>query len=114
MRCPECEHDNTEGAWLCINCGSKLPRPDDDAPELKAAEHPKAPDVQQDEPSRFAPQISESLRKLRDRTERERGKKRSTQRMGAPSGVILGMPLAVWALVAGVFVLFIYVMSALQ
>lgn len=114
MLCPECEHDNTEGAWLCINCGSKLPRPDDDAPEVEVTEQPKAPDVQQDEPSRFAPQISENLRKLRDRTEREREKKGSTQRMGAPSGVILGMPLVVWAVIALVFVLFIYMMSALQ
>ena len=46
MRCPECEHDNTEGAWLCINCGSKLPRPDDDAPEIKMAHHYNAsPDI---------------------------------------------------------------------
>ena len=114
MRCPECEHDNTEGAWLCINCGSKLPRPDDDAPEIKMAEQPQAPDQQQEEPSRFAPQISENLRKLRDRTEREREQKPSTPRIGAPSGSILGLPLAVWGLVALIFVIFIYVVSSLQ
>ena len=79
MRCPECEHDNTEGAWLCINCGSKLPRPEDDAPEIEMAEQPQAPDPQHEEPSRFAPQISENLRKLRDRTEREREQKRPTR-----------------------------------
>ena len=114
MRCPECEHDNTEGAWLCINCGSKLPRPDDDAPEIKMAEQPQAPDQQQEEPSRFAPQISENLRKLRDRTDREREQKPSTPRIGAPSGSILGLPLAVWGLAALIFVVFIYVVSSLQ
>ncbi|HCU72253.1 MAG: hypothetical protein CL790_04760 [Chloroflexi bacterium] len=114
MRCPECEHENTEGAWLCINCGSKLPRPEDDAPEIKMADQPQAPDAQQEDPSRFAPQISENLRRLRDRTEREREQKRSTQRIGTPSGVILGLPLTVWALVAFIFVIFVYVLSALQ
>ena len=114
MRCPECEHDNTEGAWLCINCGSKLPRPEDDAPEIEMAEQPQAPDQQQEEPSRFAPQISENLRKLRDRTEREREQKPSTPRIGAPSGSILGLPLAVWGLAALIFVAFIYVVSSLQ
>ena len=114
MRCPECEHENTEGAWLCINCGSKLPRPEDDAPEIKVAEQPQAPDQQQEEPGRFAPQISENLRKLRDRTEREREQKHSTPRTRIPSGVILGLPLAAWGIVAFVFVLFIYVMSELQ
>ena len=114
MRCPECEHDNTEGAWLCINCGSKLPRPEDDAPEIEMAEQPQAPAPQHEEPSRFAPQISENLRKLRDRTEREREQKRPTPRIAAPSGAILGLPLAVWGLVAFIFVIFIYVVSSLQ
>ena len=114
MRCPECEHDNTEGAWLCINCGFKLPRPDDDTSEGEVAGQPKPRDTEHDEPSRFAPQISENLRKLRDRTERERAQKRSTQRIGTTSGIILGLPLMVWGIVGFVLVLVIYVISALQ
>ncbi len=111
MECPECSHENTEGAWLCINCGEKLPRPEtseaESNPETTATE----------EPSRFAPKISENLRKLRDQTERERvaSQRRSGASVSAPtSGTLLGIPLAIWAVVAVVLIAFVIVVSNLQ
>ena len=82
MRCSECNHENTEGAWLCINCGTKLPRPEDQelGEDSRKVDEPK--EVQQRDEDQFAPQISENLRKLRERTERERGRQVTVPRMG--------------------------------
>ncbi|MCY3896894.1 MAG: hypothetical protein OXG17_10535, partial [Chloroflexi bacterium] len=62
----------------------------------------------------FAPQISENLRRLRDRTERERARQRPTQTSPGSSGSFLGIPIVVWGLVIFLFVAFVYAMSALQ
>ena len=114
MRCSECNHENTEGAWLCINCGTKLPRPEDQelGDESRKVDEPK--EVQQRDEDQFAPQISENLRKLRERTERERGRQVTVPRMGAPSGTFLGFPLVVWVPIALFFIIFVYVLSSLQ
>ena len=115
MRCQECEHLNTEGAWLCINCGAKLPRPETQDATAESSNAPAESATESDEPSRFAPQISENLRRLRDRTERERARQRPAQQTtpGA-SGSFLGIPIVVWGLVIFIFVAFVYAMSALQ
>ncbi len=114
MRCQECDHQNTEGAWLCINCGAKLPRPEDQESTAESSSKPAEPATERDEPSRFAPQISENLRRLRDRTERERARQRPAQASPGSSGSFLGIPIVVWGLVLFVFIAFIYAMSALQ
>lgn len=114
MRCSECNHENTEGAWLCINCGTKLPRPEDQelGDESRKVDEPK--ETQDRDEDQFAPQISENLRKLRERTERERGRQVTVPRMGAPSGNLLGFPLVVWVPIALFFIIVVYVMSSLQ
>lgn len=115
MRCQECEHQNTEGAWLCINCGAKLPRPEDQEQTAETPEKAAGPAAERDEPSRFAPQISENLRRLRDRTERERASQRpARQPTPGASGNFLGIPILVWGLIIFLFVAFVYAMSALQ
>lgn len=114
MRCQECDHQNTEGAWLCINCGAKLPRPEDQDRAAETSSRPAEPAAERDEPSRFAPQISENLRRLRDRTERERARQRPAQRSAGDGGRFLGIPLVVWGLIIFLFVIFVYTMSALQ
>ena len=114
MRCKECDHQNTEGAWLCINCGAKLPRPEDEERAGESSSPPAESAAERDEPSRFAPQISENLRRLRDRTERERARQRPAQASPRTSGRFLGVPLTVWGLVIFLFIIFIYAMSALQ
>ena len=116
MRCSECAHENTEGAWLCINCGTKLPRPDDQELESESHEVDAPREVSDRDESRFAPQISENLRKLRDRTERERGRQVTIPRIGTGtlSGTFLGLPLIVWVPIALVFIIFVYVVSGLQ
>ena len=114
MRCQECDHQNTEGAWLCINCGAKLPRPEDKDSAAETSRPAAEPAAEGEEPSRFAPQISENLRKLRDRTERERGAQRPARPSVGSSGNILGIPLVVWGLIIFLLVAFVYAMSALQ
>ena len=114
MRCQECDHENTEGAWLCINCGVKLPRPEDQESTTDAPRRPAEPAAEAEEPSRFAPQISENLRKLRDRTERERARQRPSQPSAGGTGSFLGIPLIVWGLIILAFIAFVYAMSALQ
>ncbi len=116
MQCPECSHQNTEGAWLCINCGEKLPRPE--TSETEVSSETTAPD----ESGRFAPKISENLRRLREQTEREqteRGRAPSPRRSrdtapSSPSTTLLGLPLTVWAAVAILLIAFIIVVSNLQ
>ncbi len=116
MRCPECEHENTEGAWLCINCGAKLPRPETEAQD--DAEHEReheagsgsAGETTSEEPSRFAPRISENLRRLRDQTEHDRA--RTTPR--AAGANLLGIPLVAWAVVVFVIIVFVVLVSSLQ
>ena len=114
MRCQECDHQNTEGAWLCINCGAKLPRPEDQETAAETSGRTAEPAAEREEPSRFAPQISENLRRLRDRTERERARQRPAQSSPGASGSFLGIPLIVWGLVIFLFIAFVYAMSALQ
>ncbi|MDE2903676.1 MAG: hypothetical protein OXP73_11705 [Chloroflexota bacterium] len=114
MRCQECDHQNTEGAWLCINCGAKLPRPEDQEQAAETSGQPAGSTSESDEPSRFAPQISENLRRLRDRTERERARQRPTPASSGTSGSFLGIPVIVWGLVIFILVGFVYAMSALQ
>ncbi len=110
MRCTECDHANTEGAWLCINCGAKLPRA-----ELEGDPETAVESSQPEEPSRFAPQISENLRRLRDQTERERGGRRRPRTPARPSASnLLGIPLAAWALIVFLFLIFIVLVSQLQ
>ena len=112
MRCPECEHENTEGAWLCINCGHKLPRPEtQDSEQDEQGESSVSAQPDRDEPSRFAPQVSENLRRLRDQAERERARR---QVSGTGGAAVLGIPLTVWALIAFLLVLFVVLMSSLQ
>ena len=95
MNCPECDHENTEGAWLCINCGAKLPRAEE-------AEREAAEEIESiEEPSRFEPTISENLRRLRERAgtssrgPAETGRWRR-MRLGLPG--LTGVPVATsWA-----------------
>ncbi len=111
MQCPECSHQNTEGAWLCINCGEKLPRPE--TSETEVSSETAAPD----ESGRFAPKISENLRRLREQTERERGAAPRRPRDAAPrtpSSTVLGLSLTVWAAVAILIIAFVIVVSNLQ
>lgn len=114
MRCPECNHENTEGAWLCINCGEKLPRPEDESGSEDATSETTAASSEPEEPSRFAPRISENLRRLRDRTERDRAQGRTRRSPSVPRTAPFGIPLAVWAVLGFVFVLFIMIVSNLQ
>ncbi len=111
MRCPECSHQNTEGAWLCINCGEKLPRPE--TAETDLSPETAAPD----ESGQFAPKISENLRRLREQTERERATSERRPRKTAPSSPstnLLGLPLTVWAAVAILLIVFVIAVSNLQ
>ncbi len=114
MRCPDCEHENTAGAWLCINCGMKLPRPEDAEQGATTTGTPAKAEAERDEPSRLAPQISENLRKLRERTERERTQNRSPERRVSIGGRFLGLPLMAWGVIIFLFVVFAYIMSSLQ
>ena len=125
MNCPECEHSNTEGAWLCINCGAKLPRADagESVPEEDAGS-----EAQSEDPIRFEPTISENLRRLRERT-RDQGRERPKGTPGGarrerdlpqatmPSfsgGKFLGLPGSVWVIVGSIFVIGAMVLSGLQ
>ncbi len=112
MRCPECEYENTEGAWLCVNCGAKLPRPETEAHDDAEHEHQHeaGTEAAHEEPSRFAPQISENLRRLRDQTEDDRA--RTTP--NALRANFLGIPLVAWGLVTLVIIIFIVIVSSLQ
>lgn len=119
MRCPECEHENTEGAWLCINCGAKLPRAD--VKDQSGGPDEVASPAPPQEPSRFAPQISENLRRLRDQTERARQRARNARsprpaRSRDATGPVIyfGFPLAAWALIGFVLIVIVFVMSQLQ
>lgn len=125
MNCPECDHSNTEGAWLCINCGAKLPRAD--ASE-SASEEDTSPEDQSEGSVRFEPTISENLRRLRERT-RDQGRESPK---GAPSGArgernlpqatipsfsggnFLGLPGFVWVIFGSIFAISFMVFSGLQ
>ena len=117
MKCHECEHTNTEGAWLCINCGAKLKRDEDEAQD-PSAEHAE-------EQGEFEPTISENLRRLRERA--TDGNSRPTRTPQPPTGMpkiempnlgsrssILGLPTSVWAVFALVFIIALMVLSNLQ
>ena len=118
MKCHECGYANTEGAWLCINCGAKLKR-DEDETQDPSAEHAKE---QSDE---FAPTISENLRRLRERASdgNASAPRRPQPTTGMPKielpnlasgSTILGLPTSVWAVFAVVFVIALMVLSNLQ
>ena len=116
MQCPDCDHDNTSGAWLCINCGAKLPREGQVAPDPEQGEESSA-----DEPSRFEPAISENLRRLRERAQRPTRPGQRSGRRSPPTRVpqlsqstILGLPWAFWAVVIFLFVVIAMVLSNLQ
>jgi len=118
MKCQECGHENTEGAWLCINCGAKLDREGD-------AVEDSAETVE--EPSRFEPSISENLRRLRDRTvDRQRTGSSKRKPSGRPSqpplkmpniaggGLVLGLPIGVWLVAAFLFFVVAVMLGNLQ
>ena len=119
MNCPECDHENTEGAWLCINCGVKLPRAEE--AEREAAEESESVE----EPSRFEPTISENLRRLRERTASGNAAKSSRPRRapdrpaipGLPKlsgGAVLGFSPTVWVALAALLVVVALTLSSLQ
>ena len=119
MNCPDCDHANTEGAWLCINCGGKLPRAEE--AELEAIEAPESIE----ETGSFDPTISENLRRLRERTaSRVPAKSVSPQPPGSErpplsmpklsGGSILGISPALWMIVGGCIVVAFLALSALQ
>ena len=118
MKCHECGHENTEGAWLCINCGVKLQREDDQGDELSDSV---------EEPSRFEPTISESLRRLRERNAGQQatsGTRRQRPSGARPSGSgmpnltggsqVLGLPVTVWAIAIVVVLIAAMVLGSLQ
>ena len=115
MQCPDCDHENTSGAWLCINCGAKLPREGQAAPASEETEETSA-----DEPSRFEPAISENLRRLRERAQRPTragsrpGRRQPTRVPQLSQGTVLGLPWTFWAVVIFVFVVVAMVLSNLQ
>ena len=117
MHCPDCDHENTSGAWLCINCGAKLPREGATEQEQDAGEGD-----QPDEPSRFEPAISENLRRLRERAQRpaRSGSGPSQRRSGqmkmpeVSSGTVLGFPLSFWLVAIFIFVVTAMVLSNLN
>ncbi len=115
MQCPDCDHENTSGAWLCINCGAKLPREGATEKEQDAGGQD-----QSDEPSRFEPAISENLRRLRDRAQRPARSGSSQRRSGptkmpeVPSGTVLGFPLSFWLVAIFIFVVTAMVLSNLN
>lgn len=117
MKCHECEHENTEGAWLCINCGAKLHR--------EEAEVEQSGDTVE-EPSRFEPSISENLRRLRERTTGDQptsARRRRPASAGMPkfempnlaAGTrVLGLPVAVWVIFTVVFIIVAMMLGNLQ
>ena len=115
MKCPDCDHDNTSGAWLCINCGAKLPREGQAAPAAEEAEESSA-----DEPSRFEPAISENLRRLRERAQRptrpgsRAGRRPATRVPQLSQSTVLGLPWTFWAVAIFLFVVIAMVLSNLQ
>ncbi len=116
MQCPDCDHENTSGAWLCINCGAKLPREGQAAPTSEESEESSG-----DEPSRFEPAISENLRRLRERAQRPARSGSRSSRRPAPTRVpqisqseILGLPWTFWAVAIFVIVVIAMVLSNLQ
>ena len=118
MKCHECGHENTEGAWLCINCGAKLKRDDAETEGEESAEPV-------DDPSRFEPSISENLRRLRDRASGDQGSsgRRPQSSPGIPKmelpnltggSRILGLPAAIWAFFAVILIVALMILSNLQ
>ena len=116
MKCHECAHENTEGAWLCINCGAKLKRDDFQSEGDEST-------GQTDDPIRFEPNISENLRKLRERASGEQQSSRTRQQSGVPKlevpnltggSRVLGLPVAVWVVFAVVFIIALMFLSNLQ
>ena len=127
MNCPDCDHENTEGAWLCINCGGKLPRAEE--AELEAIEA-QAQEDNSEGPDSFDPTISENLRRLRERTA-----SRAPARPGASrpptgqtagaerpplsmpklsGGSILGLSPGLWLIVGAWIVIAFLTLSSLQ
>ena len=120
MKCSECDHENTEGAWLCINCGSKLPRAQE-ADQVAAEEESESVD----EPSRFEPTISENLRRLRERTTsgssaRPSRRRNTPERPSVPSlpklsgGSVFGFVPTFWLVFAGLLFILAITLSSLQ
>ena len=119
MNCPGCDHENTEGAWLCINCGAKLPRAEE-------AEREAAEEIESiEEPSRFEPTISENLRRLRERTAsespaRSSRPRRAPDRPAMPSlpklsgGAVLGISPTVWLAFAALLIIVALTLSSVQ
>lgn len=118
MKCHECAHENTEGAWLCINCGAKLKRDDFPSDSDKSS-------TQADDPIPFEPNISENLRRLRERASGEQQSARNRRRPGSGppklevpnltgGARILGLPISVWVLFVVVFVIALMFLSNLQ
>jgi hypothetical protein len=118
MKCHECAHENTEGAWLCINCGAKLKRDDFQSEGEEST-------GQADDPIKFEPNISENLRRLRERASGEQPSSRT--RRQSSSGVpklevpnltggsrVLGLPVSVWVLFAVIFIIALMFLSNLQ
>ena len=114
MRCSECDHVNTEGAWLCINCGAKLPRTETQGDADPAVDSTSPAESETEDPSQFAPQISENLRRLREQTERDRGPQRRRESSGQPPSAVLGIPIVVWASIIFVFIVLIWLLSQIQ
>jgi hypothetical protein len=119
MNCPECDHENTEGAWLCINCGAKLPRAEE--AEREAAEESESVE----EPSRFEPTISENLRRLRERTASGASTKPSRPRRAGerptmpglpklPGGAVFGFAPTFWLIFAALLVVIALTLSSFQ
>ena len=124
MNCPDCDHENTEGAWLCINCGGKLPRAEE--AELEAIEA----EENIEGTGSFDPTISENLRRLRERTaSRESARPVSSRPPPAQSsgaerpplsmpklsgGSILGLSPGLWMIVGACIVIAFLILSSLQ
>jgi hypothetical protein len=118
MKCHECAHENTEGAWLCINCGAKLKRDDFQSEGDESS-------GQTDEPIRFEPNISENLRRLRERASGDPQSSRTRRQSGSgapklevPNLIggsrVLGLPISVWVVFAVVFIIAMMFLSNLQ
>jgi hypothetical protein len=124
MNCPDCDHENTEGAWLCINCGGKLPRAEE--AELEAIEA----EENIEGAGSFDPTISENLRRLRERTaSREPARPVSSRPPPAQSsgverpplsmpklsgGSILGLSPGLWMIIGACIVIAFLTLSSLQ
>lgn len=103
---------------MCINCGAKLKRDDFQSEGEEST-------GQADDPIKFEPNISENLRRLRERASGEQPSSRT--RRQSSSGVpklevpnltggsrVLGLPVSVWVLFAVIFIIALMFLSNLQ